>query len=92
MTEALGLDVGATVGYIAPDEGDDGFSHYTASVGLSYSVLTVGVTYVGQIDDEILADAVTAVAADEAAGVEGVEGVTGYDTEVVGTVGIALDF
>jgi uncharacterized protein (TIGR02001 family) len=92
LCEDLGLDIGATVGYSSPDEGDDGFSHYTASLGLSYSVLSVGVTYIGQIDDDVLPDAAAAVDADEAAGVEAVDAVLGYDAEVLGTIGVAIDF
>ncbi len=77
LTASLGLDLGATVGYVRPDEGEDGFSHYTASLGLRYAALSAGVTYVGQIDDEVLAD---------------VEDDGFYDTEVFGTIGAGVEF
>jgi len=77
LSEALGLDLGATVSYVSPDEGEDGFSHYTASLGLSYAALSAGVTYIGQIDEDVLPDVVDG---------------GGYDTEVVGTLGAGIDF
>ncbi len=77
LSEELGLELGATVGYMSPDEGEDGFSHYTASLELSYLALSAGVTYVGQIDDDVLPDV-----ADGGA----------YDTEVVGTIGAGVEF
>ena len=76
-TVGLGLDLGATVGYMSPDEGEDGFSHYTASVGLSCAALSAGVTYIGQIDDDVLPD---------------VEDGGSYDVEVVGTIGASIEF
>ena len=77
LTDDLGLDLGATVGYMSPDEGEDGFSHFTASLGLSYAAISAGVTYVGQIDDDVLPD---------------VEDGGAYDTEVVGTIGAGVEF
>lgn len=56
LSDEVGLDLGAGVGYVSPDEGDDGFSHYTASATLSYAFVSAGVTYVGQIDDDVLPD------------------------------------
>jgi len=77
LAEDLDLDLGATVSYVSPDEGEDGFSHYTASVGLSYAAVSAGVTYVGQIDDDVLPDV-----ADGGA----------YDVEVLGTIGAGIEF
>jgi hypothetical protein len=56
LCEDVSLDLGASVAYESPDEGDDGFSYYTASAGLSYAFLSASVTYVGQIDDDVLTD------------------------------------
>lgn len=56
LAEGVGLSLGATVGYLDPDEGDSGFSHYTVGASLSYSFVSVGVTYIGQIDDDVLPD------------------------------------
>ena len=91
LTEEVALDLGATVSYMSPDEGEDGFSHFTASLGLSYAAISVGVTYIGQIDDDVLPDMVAAVPAD-AMGEGGVDGALGYDVEVVGTVGVGVEF
>jgi uncharacterized protein (TIGR02001 family) len=77
LSDRVGLDLGATVGYMSPDEGEDGFSHYTASVGLNCAAVSAGVTYIGQIDDDVLPD---------------VEDGGSYDAEVVGTIGASIDF
>jgi uncharacterized protein (TIGR02001 family) len=56
--DEVSLSLGATVGYVNPDADDaeDGFSHYTVSASLSYAMLSAGVTYIGQIDDDVLPD------------------------------------
>jgi uncharacterized protein (TIGR02001 family) len=77
LCDELGIDLGATVGYVSPDEGDDGFSHFTASFGLSYASVSAGLTYVGQIDDDVLPD---------------VEDGGAYDIELVGTIGAGIEF
>lgn len=56
LSEMVALDAGATVGYLDPDEGESGFSHFTASLGLSMGPFSASVTYVGQIDDDVLPD------------------------------------
>ncbi|MBL7076486.1 MAG: hypothetical protein ISS31_03345 [Kiritimatiellae bacterium] len=55
--EDLGVELGATVGYMDVDGGEAGFSHYTASVGASYGCVGASVTYIGEMDDDILGDA-----------------------------------
>jgi uncharacterized protein (TIGR02001 family) len=77
LAEKLSLELTASVAYLDPDEGDDGFSHYTASVGLSYSLLSMGITYVGQVDDDVLPD---------------IEDGGAYDVDIYGTVGLSFDF
>lgn len=52
----FGVDLGAAVGFVDPDEGESGFSHFTASAGLSYGPVGASVTYIGQIDDDVLPD------------------------------------
>jgi uncharacterized protein (TIGR02001 family) len=58
VAEGLALELGATLGYLSPDaeDADDGFSHWTASASLGYKILSAGVTYIGQIDDDVLPD------------------------------------
>jgi uncharacterized protein (TIGR02001 family) len=77
LTDKLGLELGATVGYVSPDVGPDGFSHYTTTLGVSYGALSASVTYVGQIDDDVLVDVADG---------------GGYDTDVFGSIGVGLDF
>jgi uncharacterized protein (TIGR02001 family) len=77
LAEGLSLDLGATVGYLNPDEGASGFSGYSVSAGLSYGIIGASVTYFGQIDDEVLVD---------------VEDGGTYDVEVVGMLSLALSF
>lgn len=84
LIEGLSGNLGALVAFASPDEGDDGFSHYSVSAGLSYGILSASVTYVGQIDDDVLPDMVPA-SVDE-------DGAAGYDVEVYGMVGIATSF
>lgn len=77
LAEGVGLSLGALIGYFVPDEGADGFNQYELSASLSYSFLSLGVTYVGQVDDEVLVDAE--------------DGGT-YDVEVIGTLGMSYAF
>ena len=70
----------ATVGYVHPDDGPDGFSHYTLSLGAGYAFCYASVTYVGQIDKNVL----PTIASNEIG--------TGYDVSVYGTVGVSIDF
>lgn len=56
VTDELGLGVSAALGYVNPDEGDAGFSHYSGKLGLNYFCLSASVTYVGQIDEDVLDD------------------------------------
>lgn len=56
MESGVGIELGAAMGYLNPDKGASGFSHFTAMLGASYSVLSASVTYVGRIDDDVLPD------------------------------------
>jgi len=56
VTEDIGLSLGAVVGYLDPKEGEDGFHQYALSASLSYQFVSLGVTYYGQIDDDVLTD------------------------------------
>jgi uncharacterized protein (TIGR02001 family) len=71
------VSLSGTVAYADPDGGQDGFSNYTASLGVSYGCLAASVTYVGQIDDEVLVD---------------VEDGGAYDTDVYGKLSMAYEF
>jgi len=84
LGRGVGLELGAAIAYLLSDSGEDGFSHVEASADLSWSLLTGGVTYIGQIDDDVLTDYVPATANAGAA--------LGYDVEVVGVLGIGADF
>jgi len=77
IAETVSLDLGALVAYSSPDVGEDGFSHVEASAALGYSIFRAGVTYIGQIDDEVLVD---------------VEDGGAYDVEVVGVLGVGYAF
>ena len=56
IADDLFLGLGALVGYLSPDEGDSGFHQYELSASLTYDFITAGVTYYGQIDDDVLTD------------------------------------
>lgn len=55
--EDLTLGLSAAVGYVEPDEGESGFSHYSVTASASYSFISASITYLDQIDDDVLADA-----------------------------------
>lgn len=77
LSDDLALSLSGAIGYVSPDEGDDGFAQFSAGAGVSYKILSASVTYVGQVDDEILVD---------------VEDGGLYDVEVYGTVGLSYEF
>ena len=77
LAEGVSLSLGALIGYLYPEEGEDGFHQYELSASFAWSFLTLGVTYIGQIDDDVLVD---------------VEDGGGYDVEVVGTLGLSYGF
>jgi uncharacterized protein (TIGR02001 family) len=56
VSQDVSATLGATLGYLSPDEGESGLSHFTATAGLSRGIFSAGITYVGQIDDEVLPD------------------------------------
>ena len=56
LAEGLSASLEAKVGYIVPDEGDSGFSHYALTAGLAYGPAAVSLTYYGQLDDKVLSD------------------------------------
>lgn len=87
MGKDAALTLGAGVGHENPDEGENGFSYYTASAKLSYKMLTASVTHIGQIDDDVLPDAETIVEEDGTA-----EFSNGYDVELVAAIGISYTF
>jgi len=73
----LGVELGAMVAYLNPDEGESGFSHWAATVGASYGAFGASVTYIGQVDDKVLPDS-------------GSGG--GYDVDVVGMLSASVAF
>lgn len=76
MMDMIAMSLSAAVGYLDPDEGESGFSHYSASVGGSYGCFTASLTHIGRIDDDVLPD---------------VEDGGAYDVELVGMAGIAVE-
>jgi len=74
---AMTAEIGATVGFLDPDEGESGLHNFTATAGLGYGAIGASVTYIGQIDDDVLVD---------------VEDGGSYDVEVVGVLSAAVDF
>jgi uncharacterized protein (TIGR02001 family) len=80
----LVVSVGARVGYADPESGSDGFSDYDVSAGVSYALsdswgIGASVAYIGQIDDEVLGDAVEST------------GTLGYDVDVVGMLSLSCE-
>jgi len=57
LSEEVALSLGAAVGYLDPESGEDGFSHYQVSASIGYDILSVGVAYIDTIDDDVLGDA-----------------------------------
>ncbi|HMO50736.1 MAG TPA: MltA-interacting MipA family protein [Kiritimatiellia bacterium] len=56
IDERLTLSLGALIGYLYPDEGEDGFHQYELSATLTYDFVSLGVKYIGQADDKVLTD------------------------------------
>lgn len=58
LSEDLGLSLGALIGYKDPgaDGTESGLHQYALSAGLSYEFVSLGVTYYGQADDDVLTD------------------------------------
>lgn len=73
----VGLNLGTKVGYSIPDEGEEGFNSLDLTAGLSWKAVTASVTYVAQLDDDVLVDA-------KDGGL--------YDVEVVGKLSLAQTF
>ncbi len=57
ICEGLSGNLEIAVGYMAPDEGSSGFSHADITLGVGYRALSASVTYVAQIDDDVLGEA-----------------------------------
>ena len=62
LSDALSASAGVTVGYLVSKTGEDGFNDATASIGLGYALndnwsIGAGLTYIAQLDDEVLSDA-----------------------------------
>ncbi len=85
LTEELSAELGARFGFV-----NSGFSDYDLSASLGYALSDVwsigaSVAYIGQGDDEVLADAV--IVPGDADSSE-----YGYDVDVVGMIGLAASF
>ncbi len=71
------LGLSGLVGYLDPDEGRAGFNQYKVGVSLTYKLFYIKGYYVGQLDDEVLAD---------------VEDGGGYDVGLFGMAGMSFSF
>ncbi len=83
LSDALSASAGVTVGYFVSDSGESGFHNATVSVGLGYALndnwsVGAGLTYIAQLDSDVLADTTPAAA--------------GYDVNLLASVGISCDF
>jgi uncharacterized protein (TIGR02001 family) len=56
VAEGLSLNLAVAAGYLEPDMGEGGFHQWSATAKLSYEFVTASVTYVGQLDDDVLTD------------------------------------
>lgn len=55
LSDDIVVSLGALVGYMDPDVGEDGFSHYEVSAGIGLTDwLSIDGTYIGEIDDDVL--------------------------------------
>ena len=82
VAEATSIDLGATVAFADIDGGDSGFANYTVSGKVTWKAIYASVTYIGQGDDDILADV------DKG---DPENGGT-YDVDVVGVIGVSAAF
>ena len=77
LAEDLSAECGIAIGYLDPEEGDSGFSHSDISIGMSYKAFSASVTYVAQIDEDVLPN---------------VDDGGSYDAEVIAMVGVNQAF
>lgn len=57
LAEGVGLSLGGLISYIVQGDdatADDGLNHYELSASLGYQMFSLGVTYIGEIDDDVL--------------------------------------
>jgi len=89
LTENLSGAISAALAYADIDGGESGLSHFQITGGLDLSipetdyVISVSVTHIVQIDDDVLTDAVS----DDPATPDVDESAAGYDVETYVTVG-----
>ncbi len=50
------VELGASAAFADFDGGESGFHNFTVSAGLSYKMVSAGVAYIGQGDDDVLTD------------------------------------
>lgn len=59
LVENVSLDLAAALGYLDPDEGEDGFSHLTLTAGTAIAIpesdysVSLGLAYVVETDDDV---------------------------------------
>lgn len=64
LPAGVSLNIRTSLAFSSPDEGPDGFSHWTAGAVLGWKILSAGITCIEQIDDEVLPDGKQAYDAD----------------------------
>ena len=84
ITQEVGCNFDGTVGYSVPDSGKSGFSDAKLGATLNYGIFSVGVTYVAQLDSDVLPDA--------AYDAKGVPTSLGYDEKFIFSAGISKKF
>ncbi|OGV67185.1 MAG: hypothetical protein A2498_06645 [Lentisphaerae bacterium RIFOXYC12_FULL_60_16] len=56
INDDLSINTAAALGYLSIDEGDDGLSNVSATLGVTYKIVSASLTYFGQPDDDLLPD------------------------------------
>lgn len=77
------LHLGADLAWSAPYGTSSGFSHYQLGGSLTRGILNATLAYVGALDEAVLPDADRTAPGTAA---------RGYDVDIVGSIGIALEF
>ncbi len=78
-SDDLSVDLALALGYYDPDDSgsDSGLTHCNLTIGVGYKIISASLTYVNQIDDDVLVD---------------VEDGGTYDEEVYGIIGIGFEY
>ena len=84
ISDVVNCEFSCTGAYAYPDKGKRGFSNATIGFDLNYNLFHLGATYIAQLDDKVLSDAIF----DE----HGNPTSLGYDKEFIVSAGISKTF